>query len=83
MIEVIEERKIPFYEVECYECKSKLRYTRKDVSLLHITCPVCGVSVSVIPTEGSEAGYYGRLEQSMRADLNSLRNVVMAAGEPD
>ena len=78
MIEVIEERKIPFYEVECYECKSKLRYTRKDVYLLHITCPVCGVPVSVTPTEGSEAGYYDRLEESMRANLNSLRAVMAA-----
>lgn len=47
MITVIKEGKTPVYQVECYECKSILRYTRADVSLMHITCPICDCSISV------------------------------------
>lgn len=47
MITVIKEGKTPIYQVECYECKSILRYTRADVSLMHITCPICKCSVGV------------------------------------
>lgn len=50
MIEVIESKGIPYYENECYECKSKLRYKRSDICMMHITCTVCGVSVNVIPS---------------------------------
>lgn len=73
MIEVIEPKGIPYYETECYECKSKLRYTRADVSLLHITCPVCGMSIHVIPSEGHEAGLYPYVDERTRASLNTIK----------
>ena len=44
MVKVIRKEKVPVYELECFECKSILHYTRSDVSLMHITCPVCGCS---------------------------------------
>ena len=47
MITVIRKGKTPIYEIECYECGSILHYTRADVSLVHITCPVCGCSNGV------------------------------------
>ena len=47
MITIIKEGKTPIYQVECYECKSILRYTRADVSLMHISCPICKCSISV------------------------------------
>lgn len=57
MITVIKEGKTPVYQVECYECKSILHYTRADVSLMHITCPVCNCSISVCyhPSDEVEA----------------------------
>ena len=57
MITVIKEGKTPVYQVECYECKSILRYTRADVSLIHITCPICKcrISVSYSKAEDEEA----------------------------
>ena len=58
MIEVIERKKVPFYETECFECKSKLRFTKADVCLMHITCPVCGMSNNVVPV--SPDGYYDK-----------------------
>lgn len=42
-MEVIERKPIPIYEVECYECHSKIQYKASEVSLYHITCPVCGI----------------------------------------
>lgn len=60
MITVIKKGKTPVYEVECYECGSVLHYNRVDVSLMHIPCPICGVSNSVTykeveaSTEGEE-----------------------------
>ena len=57
MIEVVERKSIPVYETECYECKSKLRYTRADMHTLSFT--VCGVSIHVIPTEGSHVALIG------------------------
>ena len=60
MIEVVERKGIPVYETECYECKSTLRYTRADMhTLSFIECPVCGVSIHVIPTEGSHVALMG------------------------
>lgn len=54
MIEVVERKGVPVYETECYECKSTLRYTWADMhTLSFIYCPVCGVSIHVIPTERS------------------------------
>lgn len=62
MIEVVERKGVPVYEVECNECKSILRYTRADISGLLpslIQCPVCGVSISVSPTKGSYVALVG------------------------
>lgn len=43
---VVAERKpVPIYEVECTECHSKIQYKASEVSLCHIQCPVCGVSL--------------------------------------
>ena len=47
---VVEINPVPIYEVACPECKSKLEYTKieytkADVYLYHIQCPVCGVSM--------------------------------------
>lgn len=41
---VIDKKPVPIYEVECPECKSKIRYKKSEVHLVHITCPACGVS---------------------------------------
>ena len=40
-MEVVERKPVPIYEVECYECHSKIRYKASEVSWCHITCPVC------------------------------------------
>lgn len=56
MITVIKEEKVPIYETECYECGSLLHYTKADVSLLHITCPICGCSNSVFYKPADEEG---------------------------
>jgi hypothetical protein len=45
MIDIIDEKPIPIYEVTCPECGSVLEYTAADVSYSHITCPVCRSSV--------------------------------------
>lgn len=42
---VTEKKPVPIYEVECIECKSRIQYRASDVYYLHITCPVCGVSM--------------------------------------
>lgn len=42
-MEVIEKHIVPIYELECCECKSKIRYKASEVFICHITCPVCGV----------------------------------------
>lgn len=42
---VVERKPIPIYEVDCPECKSKIQYMKSEVYTMHITCPVCGVSV--------------------------------------
>ena len=44
-MEVIERKPIPIYEVTCHECGSRIQYKACEVSLCHITCPVCGVSL--------------------------------------
>lgn len=46
---VIEQKPVPIYEVECFECKSKLHYKKSEVSNCFITCPVCGISIMVTP----------------------------------
>lgn len=42
---VVDRKPIPIYEVECYECHSKIQYRKAEVAFCSITCPVCGVSV--------------------------------------
>lgn len=42
---IIEKNHVPIYEVICNECKSKIHYKKSEVSLCHITCPVCGMSL--------------------------------------
>ena len=44
-MEIIKKNPIPLYESICPECGSVFRYKACEVSLLHITCPVCGSSV--------------------------------------
>ena len=42
-MEVIECGRVPIYEVECFECHSKIRYKRSETTLGgYIYCPVCG-----------------------------------------
>lgn len=58
---IIERKPIPIYEVECFECKSKIQYKKSEVFTCHITCPVCGVSLwanTIIPVkfESFESG---------------------------
>lgn len=60
-MKVVEKKPIPIYEVVCYECKSKIQYKASEVSLSHITCPVCGVLIwanTILPvkTEDAEDG---------------------------
>ena len=43
-MEVIEIHGVPIYELKCTECQSIIRYKASEVSLCHITCPVCGIS---------------------------------------
>ena len=42
---VIKRGNIPYYEVICPECKSKILYKASETHNLHIDCPVCGMSV--------------------------------------
>ena len=44
-MEIIKKNPIPLYESICPECGSVFRYKACEVSLLHITCPVCGSSI--------------------------------------
>lgn len=53
---VVEKKPVPIYESVCSECKSRFRYKLVEVSMGHITCPVCGVSMwaSVSPVAEEE-----------------------------
>ena len=42
---VTEKKPVPIYEVTCFECKSKIQYKRSEISICHIQCPVCGISL--------------------------------------
>lgn len=42
-MEVIEKGVVPMYELQCYECKSRIRYKASEVSWREIICPVCGM----------------------------------------
>ena len=44
-MEVVDKKPVPIYEVVCDECHSKIQYKACEVSLQHITCPVCGVGL--------------------------------------
>lgn len=52
-MKVVKKMPVPIYESTCPECKSVFRYKKAEVSLLQITCPVCGVSMwaETIPVE--------------------------------
>lgn len=57
---VVEKKPVPIYEMECYECKSRLRYKAAEVSMCRVVCPVCGVplwaaTVSPVGFEENEA----------------------------
>ena len=57
MITVVKKEKVPVYEVNCPECKSKIRYTANEVSLCYIACPVCKCSIRadlVFPVEHAD-----------------------------
>ena len=43
-MEIVDKKPVPVYEMTCSECKSIFRYKKSEVSYLHITCPVCGIS---------------------------------------
>lgn len=45
---VVKRNPIPLYEIECYECKSVIRYQASEVDASkHITCPACGVEIPI------------------------------------
>ena len=44
-MEVVERKPVPIYEVQCYECKSRIQYKASEVYYAHVTCPVCGTSL--------------------------------------
>ena len=55
---IIEKKPIPYYESKCPECGSVFRYKKSEVSLAHVDCPVCGISIwaSMFPikTDGGQ-----------------------------
>lgn len=56
-MEVVERKPIPIYEVECYECGSKIQYKLSETYYCHIICPVCGTSnwaMTVMPVRYEE-----------------------------
>ena len=43
---VVKRNPVPLYEIECYECKSVIRFQAGEVDAFEqITCPVCGVKI--------------------------------------
>ena len=66
-MKIVDKKPVPLYELDCIECKSKIRYRKSEVSWgSYLTCPVCGVSnwaSTVSPVEWVEmngTGYFGR-----------------------
>ena len=54
---IAEKKPVLIYEVTCCECKSKIQYKKSEVSLCHIQCPVCGVSLlanTILPVKYEE-----------------------------
>ena len=53
---IVDKKPVPLYELDCIECKSKIRYKKADVSWTgYLTCPICGVSnwaATVCPVAG-------------------------------
>lgn len=41
---VVDRKPVPIYELTCNECKSRIQYRASEISICHITCPVCGFS---------------------------------------
>ena len=44
-MKVVVREPIPIYEVKCPECGSVIEYRACEVSMCHITCPVCGMAI--------------------------------------
>lgn len=44
---VVERKPVPIYEVMCPECKSRIQYTRSEVYLGQIACPICEITIWV------------------------------------
>ena len=67
-MEIVEKKPVPIYESTCPECKSVFRYKKTEVSWLHITCPVCGVSMwaETIPVETDDC--VGCISQQLPMD---------------
>ena len=43
-MKVADKKPVPVYSLICYECGSEIEYLAAEVSLCHLTCPVCGTS---------------------------------------
>lgn len=55
---VVDKKPVPMYEVECFECHSKIQYKASEVFYCHITCPVCGTSLwasTIFPVDKVES----------------------------
>lgn len=55
-MEVVERKTVPIYEIECIECKSKIRFQKSEVHSSYIKCPVCDVSQWVEATDPINLG---------------------------
>lgn len=58
---VVKKNPVPIYEMECSECKSRLRFKAAEAMQGYIVCPVCGVhlwaaAVSPVGFEETEGG---------------------------
>lgn len=42
---IVEKKPVPVYQSKCEECGSVFRYRKSEVWSMHITCPVCGVTM--------------------------------------
>ena len=58
IMKVVDKKPVPLYEVECHECKSRIRYKKSEVHYTgYITCPVCGLSLwasTILPVKFGE-----------------------------
>lgn len=73
-MKVVERKPVPIYELTCGECGSRIQYKACEVSMLHITCPVCGVSnraLTILPVKpkGGENGKQRMEERDRPAEI--------------